>query len=514
MSIALIALGLAVAIGPDDPDDPGPVTFAEHVAPILFGNCTECHRPGEPAPFPLRSYEDARTRGATIAEVAASGLMPPWHPDPSCLPLRDERGLTAEQVDLLGLWVERGMPEGDPSRTPAVPDFPEGWTLGDPDLVVTMDEAFEVPAGGPDEFRTFVFRLDLPEDRWVKAVELRPSAREVVHHALFFVADSEGARRLDGEDGRPGFRRMRLLDLRGSLGGWVLGTRPQPLPDDLAMALPSGTDLLMQTHFHPSGKVEHEKATIGLYLAEGPPSKRLRGFQVPPAFGRFALGRIEAGDEAHTVRASRTIDRDIDLISVGGHAHYICESMEAVATRPDGSAIDLFRIPDWDFDWQGRYFFEEPVRIPAGTRIDVTLVYDNSEGNPRNPSHPPVDVTFGEQSTDEMGTVLFGYVLADERGGDLSGGSGSLLAIGNGDRGRLRGLLGRFGRRGGTEGPGRAAIDRLDRNGDGRVDREEVPDRLAPRFDRADQDGDGALDRRELGEAADRLRERTGPGGD
>lgn len=514
MSIALVALGLAMAAGPFVPDGQGPVTFAEHIAPIVFGHCAECHRPGEPAPFPLLSYEDVRKRGATIAEVTATGLMPPWHPDPSYLPLEDERRLTEEQVDLIGLWVEQGMAEGDPTRTPELPDFPEGWTLGEPDLIVSMDEAFEVPAGGPDVFRTFVFRLDLPEDRWVKAVELRPSARAVVHHALFFVADSEGVRRLDGEDGQPGFRRMRPLDLRGSLGGWVLGTRPQYLPDDLAMPLPSGTDLLMQTHFHPSGKVEHEKATIGLYLADGPPSKRLRGFQVPPAFGRFALGRIEAGDEEHVVRASRTIDRDIDLISVGGHAHYICTSMDAVATLPDGSTKKLFRIPDWDFDWQGRYVFEEPVRIPAGTRIDVTLVYDNSADNPRNPSHPPVDVTFGEQSTDEMGTVLFGYVLADEGGGDLSGGSGSILAIGDGDRGRLRGLWGRFGRREGTGGPGRSAIDRLDRNGDGRLDRDEVPDRLAPLFDRADRDGDGSLDPRELGQAADRLRGLAGSGDD
>ncbi|WP_158633359.1 hypothetical protein [Tautonia sociabilis] len=505
----LIALVAAIApIGPASSsasDDEGAaVTFAEHVAPIIFTHCAECHRPGEAAPFPLLSFEDVRKRGAMIADVTADRFMPPWHPDPSYLPLRDERRLTDEEIDTLARWVEQGMPEGDPSKTPKVPEFPDGWTLGPPDLIVTMDEAFEVPASGPDVYRCFVFKLNLPEDRWVKAVELRPSSRDVVHHALFFAADSAAVRAKDGEEGQPGFRRMPFLELRGGLGGWVLGTRPQLLPDDLAMHLPAGTDLLMQTHFHPSGKVRMEKATIGLYLADEPPSRRLRGFQVPPAFGRFALGTIKAGDPAHTVRASRTIDRDIDLISIGGHAHYLCTSMDAVATLPDGSSKNLFRIPNWDFNWQGRYLFERPVRLPAGSRIDVTLVYDNSLENPNNPSFPPIDVTFGEQSTDEMGSVIFGYVLADEQGGDLRG-PGGVLSLQDDDRDRLRNLFRRANRPGGLEEIGEQ-LSRLDQDGDGRITRDEAPARLSPVFDRLDLNGDGAVDRPEQDAMLDRLR--------
>jgi len=451
-SLALFLVGgVAASASVADHEEaalPDRVTFAEHIAPIVYEHCVECHRPGQAAPFPLIVYEDVRKRSLMIRDVTADRYMPPWHPDPEGLPLKDERRLTAREIDLIDRWVEQGMSEGDPSALPALPEFPEGWTLGEPDLIVSMDEAFEVPAEGPDVFRCFVFELDLPEDTWVKAVELRPSAREVVHHALFFLVDSGAARAMDGQDGRPGFRRMPFLSLRGGLGGWVLGTRPQRLPGELAMHVPAGTDLVMQTHFHPSGKPMSERSTIGLYLTDTPPSRLLRGFQVPPVFGRFDIGTIEAGDPAHVVEASRTIEVPVDLISVGGHAHYLCKSMEAVATLPDGETIGLFGIPDWDFDWQGRYFFEEPVRLPAGTRIDVRLVYDNSAENPSNPHNPPIDVTFGRESTDEMGTVGFSYLLVDEDGPDLGGGFGDHLALGGGGRGGgPRDLIGRLGDR-------------------------------------------------------------------
>jgi mono/diheme cytochrome c family protein len=511
-AIPLLALN-ATAIRAEDAS--GKVTYAEQIAAILDMNCAECHRPGQAAPFSLLSYEEARKRGPMLATAVQDRTMPPWHPDPSALPLRDARILSEGDIELIDAWVEQGMPEGDPARRPAPPKFPDGWRLGTPDMVLTMDQAFEVPADGRDIFRSFVFKLNLPEDKWVKAVELRPSAQEVVHHALFFLGESEAVRKMDGQGGKPGFARMGF-PIRGMLGGWALGATPRRLPDDLALPLPAGTDLVMQTHFHPSGKVQHEKSTIGLYLTDEPPSKTIHAIQTPPMFGRFALGTIKAGDSNHVVKASRTIADDIDLIGVGGHAHYIAKSMKAVGRFPDGTSKVLFSIPHWDFDWQGRYDFAQPERIPAGTRIDVEIVYDNSAGNPSNPSNPPVEVTFGEQSTDEMGAITFTYLAVNDR---TSGrGRGDLLGMGrNGGSGPALGGRAAAGLREAMnrtlmEDPERfiELVFRRDADGDGSLSREEAPERLARAFDMVDLDGDGRITREELRKVAEAMRKSLG----
>ncbi len=415
--------------GSEDRDEvdraiPESVTYYEHVAAILNTHCLECHRPGEAGPFAFTTYDEARKRGRMILEVTQSGYMPPWHPDSTYLPLRDRRGLSEHELDLIDAWVDSGMPAGDPAQAPAPPEFAEGWRLGTPDIVVTMPEAFEVPADGPDVYRNLVLPLDFPEDAWVRAVEIRPSARAVVHHSIFLLGDSESVRKMDGQDGQPGFDGMPFgLWLRGALGGWAVGATPRYLPDGLALRLPAHTDLVLQTHFHPSGKLERERTTIGIHLADGPPQQPMGYLQIPPLFGRFHIGTIRAGDDDHTIQASRTIDKPIDLIGVGAHAHYLATDIRAEATLPDGSTLKLFRIPQWDFNWQGRYEYEDPIRLPAGTQIDVSIVYDNSAGNIANPTHPPVDVRYGRQSTDEMGAVTFTYVPANgRRDGLLSGG--------------------------------------------------------------------------------------------
>src|SRR5262249_22205228 len=163
-------------------------------------------------------------------------------------------------------WSETAMAEGDPAKLPKLPEFPEGWQLGKPDLVVRMDRSFAVPADGPDVYRNFVLPLNLPEDKWVTAVEVRPSARKVVHHVLFFLERSGTARKLDGQDGQTGFRGMGFRRT-GGLGGWAVGATPRKLPEGLAMPLPKGSDLVLQTHFHPAGKADEEQTTVGLYFA-------------------------------------------------------------------------------------------------------------------------------------------------------------------------------------------------------------------------------------------------------
>jgi hypothetical protein len=191
LAALLWALGTTTAAWADEAKPaalelPDKVTFSDHVAPIIFGNCTACHRPGEAAPFQLLTYRDVQKRGRTILKVVERRYMPPWQPEPGHGEFRDERRLSDHPIALLRRWVQTGMAEGDPKRLPALPKFSDGWYLGKPDLVVTMDRALNVPADGPDLYRNFVLRLNLPEDKWVTAIELRPSARGVVHHALFF----------------------------------------------------------------------------------------------------------------------------------------------------------------------------------------------------------------------------------------------------------------------------------------------------------------------------------------
>jgi hypothetical protein len=236
----LCALGTTTAARagepkPAPPKLPDKVTFSEHIAPIIFGNCTACHRPREAAPFKLMTYRDVQKRGRTILKVVERRYMPPWQPEPGHGEFLDERRLSDPQIALLRRWVQSGMAEGDPKLLPKPPKFQEGWFLGKPDLIVTMDRAFDVPANGPDVYRNFVLRLNLPEDKWVTAIELRPSARAVVHHALYFGDSNREARKLDGKDGKPGFAGMAFRG-SGLIGGWAVGATPRRLPRGLAAA--------------------------------------------------------------------------------------------------------------------------------------------------------------------------------------------------------------------------------------------------------------------------------------
>jgi len=200
----------------------------------------------------------------------------------------------------------------------------------------------------------------------------------------------------------------------GTLGGWALGANAKALPDGLAFFVPKEADLVLSTHFHPSGKIEHEASTIGLYFASGPPTQAFAGLALPPLFGVFEGIDIPAGEKEYTIRDSFTLPVDAKAFNVGAHAHYLAKRMKLTATFPDGATKTLLQIDDWDFAWQDQYPFEQYVALPKGTRLDGSITYDNSAENPRNPSNPPKRVTWGEQSTDEMGSVGLLVVAANE----------------------------------------------------------------------------------------------------
>lgn len=477
------------------------VTYSGQIAPLVYEHCSSCHRPSQAGPFSLTNYKEVTKRAPQMLEVMEDRFMPPWKPVPGHGEFANALVLTEAQIATFRAWVDSGHPEGDPAQAPPFPKFPDGWQLGEPDLVVSTEVAFPVPADGPDINRNFVIPLDLPEDKWVKAVELRPSDRTVVHHVLLFLDDSGVARTLDKKDSQPGFKEM-TFRRSGSLGGYVPGAKPLYWPGDLALPLKKGSDLILATHFHPTGKATREKSTVGIYFADKPSPKTIIPIQVPPLFGIGMGIDIAPGESAYRVEDSFTLPADVEAIAVGGHAHYVCKAMRMTATRPDGTTQPLLYIDDWDLNWQGSYLFKDPVKLPKGTILKTELTYDNSSANPRNPFSPPKRIKWGRESTDEMGSITLQVIAEDE--GDASTissatrrlmGKSAVARIGTQLRNRLQGD-------GVTR---RAVLQFLDENHDGAIQETEAPERLKAAFTRIDKDSSGALEENELGPVVDFL---------
>jgi len=468
------------------------VTYHHDIAPIVYSNCTGCHRPGESGPFPLTNYAEVSRRAKTISQVVNDRYMPPWHANDEVTQFLDVRRLDPSEIALFDRWIAAGKPEGNAADAPPYPSFTEGWQLGEPDLILTMKEAYLVPAEGKDIYRNFVLPIDLSEDKWVKAIELRPSARSVVHHSLYFLDDSGTARTLDGKDGKPGFNGM-TFRMSGALGGYVPGVSTRKLPGDLARPLPKGSDLILSTHFHPSGKVEMEQTTVGIYFADAPPSKKLEELQLPPGFGRSAGIDIPPGETNYRIEDSFKLPVDVEAHFVSGHAHYLCTTMKMTATLPDGAEKVLLDIPEWDMDWQDTYFFAEPIVLPAGTIVKSVITYDNSAGNPHNPTNPPVRVKWGRESTDEMGSITLSGVAVDA--GDASRLNLSTKA----NRAKVFTQLGRELRSQGVLERLPSIVKSLDTNGDGLLQETELPQRMrSPLLLRLDEDGDKTLNASEI----------------
>ena len=343
--------------------------------------------------------------------------MPPWKAEAGSYAFKDERRLKDTEIAVIGEWLKQGMPEGIASDAPAPPVFTSGWMLGEPDLIVEMPAAYHVPADGPDIYRNIAVPLGFTEDKWITAIDMKPSARSVVHHVLYF-ADPAGKAHLRSQQGpEPGFSGMRPGGAEAEpLGGWAVGAQPHLQPDGLALPVTKGSDLVIQYHFHPNGanpKIEKVRR-VGLYFAKKAPGSD--SYRRAIATHLFAVFRfdIPPGEKDFVIRDSYTLPVALDAVSIGAHAHYIARQLKMTATLPTGEVKTLLWITDWDFAWQDRYFFQQFVRLPRGTRIDAEVHWDNSAGNPRNPSVPPIRVQWGEQSKDEMGSLTLVGVPHDE----------------------------------------------------------------------------------------------------
>jgi hypothetical protein len=344
---------------------------------------------------------DASKHAEFIAELTGKHVMPPWKPVAGFGKFRDEHRLSEDKIKLIARWAAAGAPEGDPADLPEAPKFAEGWQLGEPDMVLQMTEAFDIPASGPDVYRCFVVPIPIEDDRMVSAVEFRPGTPSVVHHAIMFLESEGQARKRDTEDPAPGFESFGGPGVvpTGGLGAWAPGAVPRVLADGLGRYLRKGSDLVLQVHYHPTGKPEQDQSQIGLHFADKPVQKIVTGVAVvQPKL------KIPAGAANHKVRAqSAPLPVDVYVTGISPHMHNLGREFKAVAVDPTGKkTAPLIWIKDWDFNWQGAYQFARPMRLPKGSIIRVEAVYDNSAKNPKNPNSPPKEVSWGEATSDEM----------------------------------------------------------------------------------------------------------------
>jgi hypothetical protein len=380
------------------------ITFNRQVGSLLFAHCTTCHRSGAVAPFSLEHFEEARRHAAQIRVMVSLGEMPPWRPNRGFGHFRGELVLTPRERDLIVSWIDAGCPEGTRDEAPTAPQFAEGWQLGKPDLVLEVPEPFAIPADGPDIYQYFVLPTELADDGLVSAIEYRPGNPRVVHHASFRFDDAQQARALDAAFPGPGYQRFGGWGFQtgGTLGGWALGVFPQRFPADFGRTLRAHSDFVLQTHYHPSGKPETDQASVGIYFAPRTATRQI---------GELIIAntqlRIPPGEPRFVHRTTYTLPVDTTLHSVLPHTHLLGRETKAIAKLPDGQHVPLIHISDWRFNWQGQYFFHQPLRMPSGTEIHFEVVFDNSDQNPLNPHLPARWVHWGEATSDEMAVCYF-----------------------------------------------------------------------------------------------------------
>lgn len=402
-----------VAVTSNPPRPAGPLTFTRDIAPIIHQHCSGCHRPDQSAPFSLLTYPDLAKRLRDIADVTVRRSMPPWPLQPGHGDFAGDRRLSAEVLGTLQKWIREGGVEGDPKDLPPMPRWDSQWQLGKPDLVVEAPP-FTLDAEGSDLYHNFVVPIPINTLRHVRGVEFRPGNGRVVHHAFVQVDESHRSRRLAARQSPPGFDGMESLESAVMPGGQLLGFQPGKVPsfspDGLAWDLRPGTDLVLQVHMNRTGRREVVQPSVAFYFTDQAPTNRCYRLKLA------ALNLdIPAGVNRYQIRQAYTLPVDVRVLRISAHAHYLGKDLKGYAILPSGLQEDLIRIPDWDFKWQGDYGYAHPVRLPKGSVLTLDYTYDNSAGNPRNPSSPPRRIRWGLESKDEMGELTLQLLPDNEQ---------------------------------------------------------------------------------------------------
>jgi len=392
-------------------------TFTRDIAPIVFRSCAPCHQPGEAGPFSLVTYGDAKSHARQIADVTRKRLMPPWLPSADGLLFAEDVHLSEQDIAQFQKWLDDGLREGDLADLPPVPKFSSTWQLGQPDLVLHAAAPYTIPASGSDVYWNFIFRSPLHSSRFIKAIEIHPGDKRLVHHANLLVDRTQSARRQEESPGS-GFASMELqiesesFDPDGHFLFWKPGSPPIVEPPGFALRLDPENDLVLNTHLQPSGKPESVQPTIGIYFTNEPATR----FPVLLQIENDRALNIPAGDSNFIVSDAFTLPENVQLLALYPHAHYLCRDMLATARLPDGTEKTLIHIPRWDLNWQAVFRLAQSEPLPRGTTIIMRYRYDNSSDNIANPNNPPQRVTAGNRAVDEM-AHLWLQVLPDPQPG-------------------------------------------------------------------------------------------------
>jgi hypothetical protein len=363
-------------------------TFYRDVLPILQDHCQECHRAGQMAPMAFSTYQETRPWAKAIREAVATRKMPPWFADPCCGKFANDRTLSASERDILVRWVDSGAAKGRESDAPPVKKWTEGWNISKPDALVEMPAAFRVPPSGAVEYQYFIVPTGFQQDRWVQQVEVRPSQRPVVHHAVVYIREP-------GETWTRGPTKADILAV------YAPGSAPDVYPAGMAKLVKAGSDLVFEIHYTPSGKAVEDRTKVGLVFAATPPAKRVLTLQMDNE--KFV---IPAGDRDFRISVWGTLPNDALLLGFFPHMHLRGTSFEYTRIRENGLPETLLRVKPYDFYWQLYYRLAEPMALSKGTKLNWIATYDNSAANPRNPD-PAADVRYGPQSWEEMMVGFF-----------------------------------------------------------------------------------------------------------
>jgi len=390
--VAVAGAGRAVAAAV-----PGQVTFSRDVAPILYRACVTCHRAGQSAPMALFTYEQVRPWARSIRSRVSDHSMPPWHADEGHRKILNERRLSRADIDTIVEWVDGGALAGAPGDLPAAPTFADEWRIGTPDVVYSIQEDVEIPAQGNTFIKYFVVPTSSATDRWVSALEVRPSDPAHVHHVIMY--HRAGALGSATPDRDPSAM------LGSSLAVYGPGSDSVVYPPGTAKRLPAGDSVIFEVHYLPNGRAGRDRTRLGLRLSAAPPATEIHALSlsntklvIPPGAGAFE------------VKTRISYNEPFRILSVMPHAHLRGKDFEYRLVYPNGRSEVILRVSRYDWNWQTAYTFAEPVPVPAQTTIEVVAHYDNSEGNRDNPD-PLAEVRWGWQPAQEMMFSYFTFVM-------------------------------------------------------------------------------------------------------
>lgn len=402
-------------------------TWSEDIAPIVYKNCTACHRPGEAGPFPLLTYRDAAKRSKTIARMVKSRSMPPWPADPSYSHFLNERLLSESEIDLIERWVQNGSPEGDTNQTPPIPVFSSFSSLGKPDLIIENPKPFFIPGDNQDHFVAMKFPFELPSETWVRAIEFIPGNRQLVHHMNGHLISFQEGKKNNLHSGEyaveedlysvPALvhRKLGILQDDGSypqmtpsVVNYLPGVFFTKYPEEIGGYIfpKKGALYIKNMHYGPGPVDTFDHSRFHIYFSKKAPKRPVREMilgtlgiapVIPPL--------IIPAETVKSFTTSYVVPEDISVLTINPHMHLIGKSFTAYALGPEGDTIRLIRIPNWDFRWQYFYTFPKMIKVPKGYTLVAHGVFDNTSANPNNPFDPPQEIreqNGSMRTTDEM----------------------------------------------------------------------------------------------------------------